>query len=135
MSKSEFVAKMESVASHFNEIQNLLRQGPIEFYLKKLAEHSEALLTKFAPFKVGDQVIVSKEIECKGSWRGCEKTLQIGAVGTVKNIDYYDGEFWIEFMPSIEWWKDRLGEYHASENRHFYSLPSSKLSHVSGGEA
>jgi hypothetical protein len=87
----------------------VLSAGPLEYYLRKLIECQELLVTKYAPFKVGDRVILTKtpDINSKDSWgwMGSKHFLVKGAHGTVRSVDVdgrgfsasveFDDESWI----------------------------------------
>lgn len=49
MIEPEFSSNMRQVAHHLEAAQAIISRGPLGFYLRKLVEHSVALLTTFAP--------------------------------------------------------------------------------------
>ena len=100
----EFTTRMNKAVALLTEARDIFARGPLDFYLKKLIEHSGALLTRFAPFTIGQRVKVAKLIKCEGGWRGCEQMLAVGAVGKVYDIDYYDGKFRIDFCPDEQFY-------------------------------
>lgn len=67
----------------------LLDSGPFDYTMKCLFAAHEALLTRYAPFKVGDRVRLSKTPvinECTApGWMRAEHFLIKGAAGTVKD--------------------------------------------------
>jgi hypothetical protein len=71
------------------EGMNLLRRGPLEYDLKCLLKAQELLITVYAPFKVGDEVELSKtpDIDAGSGWRGSKHFLVEGAVATVRGVE------------------------------------------------
>ena len=81
----------------------------LEWHLNRLLECKELLLTKYAPFKVGDRVMLTAtpDINQKDSWgwMGAKHFLIRGAVGTVREVDVcaagfranveFDDESWL----------------------------------------
>jgi hypothetical protein len=128
---SDFVENMKKACKHLEEARSIMSRGPLDFYLAKLAEHSEALLTKFAPFKVGETVALSGDVPCKGGWTGCEKTLSKWATGKIVEVDYYGGLFYFDFAPDNEWYSGLPGEYiKCDQPSHSYRLMECWLTKV-----
>lgn len=126
---TEFTERMKRLAEKLDEVRQICGEGRIERHLGKLIEHSEALLTQFAPLKVDDKAEVVSDIECKDGWSGSEKDLAIGAVGDVLSVDWRGGKFWFEFCPDKQWYRYQ-DEWHPKERKHTYSLPETVLSKV-----
>ena len=122
---SNFTEQMKEAAEHLSKAQSIMARGPMEYYFAKLVEHSEALLSK-APLQSGDRAVIIKKIKCDGGWRGSEKTLGIGQVGTVRDVDFRNGKYTYEFVPDEEWYEYN-GEWKESESSHSYSLGENKL--------
>ena len=133
MDKTVSEATLEALA-HIEKAKTIFASGPLEYYLKKLAYHSEALLTEFAPLKAGGRAIVVKQIECKNGWEGSDKTLAIGAVGDITEVDYDDGRFVVDFVPDNQWWKDSKGVYQVKDRLHSYYLRADKLAAIAKAE-
>lgn len=127
MAGSEFIQRMKEAVGHIAKARDIMSQGPLDYYLGKLVEHSEALLTRFAPLKIGQPVVIVGKIKCEGGWAGCKRTLAMGATGTVSSVDYCDGRFVFEFVPDHEYWTDRDGVEHEATVPHTYSLGDDKL--------
>lgn len=129
----EFVTLMRNAVSHIKQAQNILARGPLEYYLEKLAVHSEALLTRFAPFKVEDKAMIIRQPKCEGGWKGLESTLAVGAIGVISDVDYYDGRFMFDWVPDVEYWRDHDGVEHKCEGaRHSYRLKEENLLRMDG---
>ena len=80
----------------------LLATGPMDFYLKRLVAARELLLTRFAPFKVGDRVTLREPYQSAKitGWDQCKHFLIPGSPATVRGSDCtVDGrlEFDLEF--------------------------------------
>lgn len=73
----------------------LLDGGPLEFYMEKLTGCYDLLISRFSPFKVGDEVELAKTpiiTEDKSwGWMGSRHFLKVGARGVVREVDV-DGE-------------------------------------------
>jgi hypothetical protein len=102
--ESEYIDRMKQVADHFQKARRLLDQGPLDYYFAKLVEHSEALLN-LSPFKDGDRACIIQEVSCPGDWSRTAKSLEIGAVGTIRGVDYSDGDFLLSFKPDLQFYQ------------------------------
>jgi len=122
MPAATFLPRMRQAVEHIKTARDLMSNGPLDYYLMKLCEHSEALLTQFSPIKAGGRAVIIREIECKNGWAGAERTLAVGAVGVVDAVDYVDGRFVFDFIPDRQWWKDDKGEWHEKDRKHSYCL-------------
>jgi hypothetical protein len=117
----DFVVRMKEGVEHIKKAQQIFARGPLDFYLVKLIEHSEALLTIFAPIKIGERAIITGKIPCNGGWKGSEKNLAVGVEGTVTNVDYRDGSFIYEFVPDVQVYEYN-GEWRESSHKASYML-------------
>jgi hypothetical protein len=91
------------------EANAILSGGPLDYYLTELAAAHDLLMTRFAPFKVGDRVelAVTPVIneKTRWGWMGCKHFLIKGAAGTVASSScgtkgfrfgiIFDEESWI----------------------------------------
>lgn len=125
MSLPEFVTNMKHACSLIKEAQAVINRGPLDYYLRKLVEQSEALLTVYAPIKVGQRARIVKKIKCEGGWRGCDEMLAIGAMGEVLDVDYADGHFVCDFCPDEQFYV-RDGK-RIDCSRHTYRLRAEQL--------
>ena len=82
---------VRKAASLMREAQDLLSAGPLDYYLTEMAAAHELLMTRFAPFKVGDRVRLraAPEIaeDVRPGWLGWKYLLVAGAAGTVVRAD------------------------------------------------
>lgn len=104
MSKFEnFTLAMEKIT----EAQRLLERGPASYYVNEITGAYEYLMDHFAPFKVGDQVMLKERPDPMPSgWSGAAHFLNRGALAIVKNIEcgpkgfrvdvIFDDESWIK---------------------------------------
>lgn len=127
---TDFIARMKIAIDHINQARDIFAKGPLDFYLKTLIEHSDALLTKFAPLRVGNKAVITGAVKCDGGWKGCESTLRIGATGTVSDVQYSENQFWFSFVPDVEFFRDENGVERVSTSSHSYLLSESKLTAV-----
>jgi len=137
---SDFVSSMKEVSMHLARARDILSRGPLDYYFEKLVEHSEALLHQYAPLKVGQAVVISGNVECTHGWKGRERTLAVGATGTISDVDFANGQFWFDFVPDHEWWTDHDGTEHEAIRPHSYRLSehvlaaSDEPSHADSGD-
>ena len=125
--KAECVEKMKRVVSHLNQAKAIMACGPLDYWLEKLVDHSEALIERFSPIKVGQRAKINVSVKCENGWRGCERDLAVGSVGSVVDVDFYKGKFWFDFVPDQQWWRANDGEYHVKERLNSYRLSESEL--------
>lgn len=126
MIEPEFASNMRQVVHHLDAAQAIISRGPLEFYLRKLVEHSVALLTTFAPLKVGQRARIASNVECRDGWAGCEEMLAVGATGQVCDVDYFDGHFVFDFCPDKQFYV-RDGKTYPSSLPHTYALRAEHL--------
>jgi hypothetical protein len=107
-----------------------LSGGPLDYYLKQLVKARELLLTRFAPFKVGDRIILwhTPIIEPESGWYCSRHFLVAGSLGTVKESDC-DGEgrlrFYVEF--DNETWIDYDGKEQPVISKHRFCFFEQQL--------
>ena len=118
----DFIEQMKAGVKYIKAAQDIFARGPLDYYLIKLVNHSEALLTRFAPIKKGDRAIIVKKIKCEGGWVGSEKNLAVGVEGTVCDVDYRDGGFVYDFVPDVQMYCDRDGNYKDKSSSSSYCL-------------
>lgn len=80
-----------------------ISQSSFSFYMKELLHSYKLLLDKYAPFKVGDRVMLKKpptidDTHAPG-WAGCKHFLIEGAKATVCEVSCGEGgfRFYLEF--------------------------------------
>jgi hypothetical protein len=114
------------------EALGLLSSGPFDYTLKCLLAARETLLTKYAPFKVGDRVelVATPTIneDTAFGWMSAKHFLVRGAVGTVRESDVRSNgtlAFHVEF--DDESWVDRDGVRRPVESKHVYCFGEKSL--------
>lgn len=114
----------------------ILSSGPLDYTLQKLTKAHEVLMTRFAPFKVGDRVALRRapDMDSNHGWRHCRHFLIPGAVGTVRSADcslagnlIFDVDF--DHQP----WIDQDGKKHDPAEHYTFCLREDSLSLVGAG--
>ncbi len=69
----------------------ILNQGPLNYTLDVLAASHQLLVTKYSPYKVGDRVVLTKEIDFMEApgWQNHKHFLKVGALATVHTVSVY----------------------------------------------
>jgi hypothetical protein len=79
--------KVRIAAKLLTQAQDILSGGPLEYYLTELAAAHDLLMTRYAPFKVGDRVRLKAAPEITESvrpgWMHYKTLLVAGALGVV----------------------------------------------------
>ena len=122
--------QIKAAAKLFEQAQSMLSSGPLNYYLQNLVDHSEALLTRFAPIKAGERAVIVRPIACTDGWTGCEKTLAIGQIGEVKTVDYRKGKFVFDFVPDKQWWRANDGNYQEKDGLSIFRLWEGQLQKI-----
>lgn len=104
---------IQKVKEAFSTIRvgiRMLDGGPMDYYLDKLAGCYELLISRFAPFKIGEKVFLRRTPSISESkswgWLGGKHFLVKGAIAEVRDIDAesdgfyffiaFDDDSWIE---------------------------------------
>lgn len=96
MSHNDTTRAVESAFVKMGEAVLALSSGPASFYMEKMRTYADALFGRFAPFKRGDRVRLTRApngVHVGSHWWGIRDRLQAGATGTVSDVDYRDGHF------------------------------------------
>lgn len=124
MSKEQyapFLAAMKKLA----EAQELLSRGPASFYVEQMVGAYDYLMERFAPFKVGDRVMLLKTPSPMPSgWEHCRHFLVPGAYATVHQLSCDGNGFRVEVEFLDESWINSAGEVIPMEpdRRHTFSF-------------
>lgn len=85
----------------------------LKYEFNKLREYATALFERFAPFKEGDRVVLTKtpkiDKETSWGWMGSKHFLVKGAMATVHDVDYRNGLFFASLYFDDESWVDSDG--------------------------
>ena len=90
---------------------DLFGRGPLDFFLRELVAAHDLLMSRYAPFKVGDRVVLTKApdyVQAPG-WNGCEHFLVPGAAGTVVDTSCGERGFRFDVLFDDESWIDTVG--------------------------
>ena len=83
--------KVRKAAKMMRVAQEMLSGGPLDYYLNEMAAAHELLMTRYAPFKVGDRVRLKAAPEItekvRYGWMGWKSLLVAGAPGVVVRAD------------------------------------------------
>lgn len=117
------------------EALTALSGGPFDYTLKCLLAARMALLTRYAPFKVGDRVAlaVTPVIDEKTAWgwMSSKHFLIEGALGVVRASDVRsDGQLFFDVEFDDETWIDREGVRRPVERKHTYCFGERSLVRV-----
>ena len=97
MNYEDYIVAAEKVNKSFKDQQDVLARFPASFFYEKMMGYAKALFQKYAPFRVGDRVMLTEtpEITAEKSWGwlGAKHFLVRGALGTVVSVDYSDNQF------------------------------------------
>jgi hypothetical protein len=117
-----------------------LNGGPMDYYITNLTDCYQLLLDKYAPFKVGDRVLLTEtpDIDKSSGWYSCRHFLVKGAIGTVRQVDVdkngfagyveFDQESWIpDFDSESQGIKKGVKVMTPPERRHIYGFKEHKL--------
>ena len=116
------IERVKEAVKKIEDGYKMLSAGPLSYYLEKLVYHSDTLLNKFAPLKLGQIARICKEIECTGGWTGSEQTLALGATGQITGIEYDDDSFYFCFCPFVQTYRSDDGNYYPVRTKHTYYL-------------
>lgn len=81
-----------------------------------------SVLLGYLPFKEGDTVVLSKDIECTGAWRHSSHFLIKGAEAKVDSLYVRDNELYANLIFNNESWIDSKGDIVLSERKHTYLI-------------
>jgi hypothetical protein len=85
------VDNVREAAKLMRKAQDMLAGGPLDYYLTEMAAAHDLLMTRYAPFKVGDRVRLKAAPEInekvRFGWLGWKSLLLAGAPGVVVRAD------------------------------------------------
>jgi len=97
MNYKDYVDAAEQLNKYHQEAEKLIGRYPATYFFEKMRGYAIALFDKYAPFRPGDRVMLTKtpEITAEKSWgwMGAKHFLVRGALATVYQMDYIDGRF------------------------------------------
>ena len=136
------IENIKKATGLLREGMDLLASGPLDYYLTELAAAHELLMSRYAPFKVGDKVelAVTPTIneETDWGWLRSKHFLRKGAKGVVVSATcgtrgfrfgvVFDEETWISPV-------DKLERGVEKDKRHEFVFGESSLTPCTGGAA
>jgi hypothetical protein len=120
--------EVKKALSLIDEGLNVLRRGPADWYVSRLVECYELLLNKYAPFRVGDRVVLTEAPDITErtapGWMHSRHFLVKGAMGVVREVDVCARGFSGAIAFDDESWIDRDGKANPVEpdRRHVFNL-------------
>jgi hypothetical protein len=108
-----------------NKAERILSGGPADYYLVKLTGYVDALFSKYAPFQIGDLVLLIEAPKTAGTgWDHCAHFLIPGAQGVVQEVDYINDGFVADVMFESETLIDQHGTINpvSPDRRHTFRL-------------
>lgn len=119
----------------FSEAIAILNSGPASYYFEQLVIHSDALLSKYAKYKIGDRVRLSKTFmkdDCGWGWYDSLHFLIKGSTAKVDEVGYDELGFYYGVVFDHESWIDRDDNEQPVEHKHCYSMRESSLEPIQG---
>lgn len=118
---------IETVKKGFKLMEDgmrILGGGPLDFYVRKLTECYDLLISRYAPFKIGERVILTKTPEIgsvdRWGWLGSKHFLIKGAVGSVTFVEADGDGFRFSVVFDDDSWIDHHGvKQPTKEKGHF----------------
>jgi hypothetical protein len=79
-------------------------------------------------FKEGDRVYLREDWNGQASgWQHSKHFLKAGEPATVRNVDYYHGEYCYDIAFDNETWVDDRGEKHPVKDKHTFCFGQKEL--------
>jgi hypothetical protein len=133
------IRNISRAADLMREAQSVLGSGPLDFYLCELAASYNLLMERFAPFKVGDRVALSRTpnitSETAPGWMSCRHFLVKGATGTVKEANCGQGGFRFGIVFDDDSWIDRNGKKQPTTSPGMFMFAEDALSRFAAKES
>lgn len=125
------IGPVKEAAKLMREAMSHLANGPLEFYLEEMAACYDLLMTRYAPFKVGDRV----ELSCTPNitpqtahgWMACKHFLVEGSKGTVREATCGSGGFRFGIVFDDDSWIDRDGKRHPVASRGMFMFSDGEI--------
>jgi hypothetical protein len=102
---------VRKAADKLKEAMEMFGHGPLDYYLRELVAAHDMLMSRFAPFKVGDRVVLKNapNFEAAPGWTNCRHFLVPGAAGTVVDAGCGQDGFRFDVLFDDESWIDNTG--------------------------
>lgn len=132
------IERVKKATRLMREGMDLFSQGPFEYYLENLTASYDLLISRFAPFKVGDDVVLAKTPEINEQtawgWMPAKHYLKRGARGLVQEVSCGTGGF--SFMVSFaaeSWINSMTKEVNPTPHKHYYAFKEHWLASAASG--
>jgi hypothetical protein len=93
----EYAESIQQLIDKICELQGLIVSGEYNYKVESVLKNHASLFDRFCPYKVGDRVALSKDLNLTQSgnpgWYGSRHFLVVGAVGTIVTADYSKNKF------------------------------------------
>ena len=91
---SKYLGSVDTILNAVEKINEALggNHGNTKYRLEKMHEFVRAF-SSFAKFRLGDKIQLAHDIDATGGWADSKHYLIKGAFGTVRDVDFDDGEF------------------------------------------
>ena len=123
---------VRKAAEKLKEAMDMFGRGPLDYYLRELVGAHDMLMSRFAPLKVGDRVVLTKAPDYKKApgWSHSAHFLVPGAAGVVVDAGCGVHGFRFDVLFDDESWVDNSGYQRAKgsvvpmepERRHRYGF-------------
>jgi hypothetical protein len=127
---------VDKVIAAVNTFADVVRYSEHKFHWERMQTYARALFDR-APFKPGDRVRITKDPnitqEKSWGWMGAKHFLVVGALGTVRYVDFYDGHFCADVIWDDESWissTDKTLHPVPLEDRALYRFWETKIERV-----
>jgi hypothetical protein len=103
---------LEFLFAHIDNMREsheaISRKVNTDWYAGVLKGYMRGLFDRFCPFKVGDVAEITKSFDLRAGsgWSSSIHNLQVGAKGTIVDIDFRNMEFWYTFRPLVQTYFD-----------------------------
>lgn len=108
----------------------ILGHGPTSYYIEKVEGYVNALFEVYAPFKVGDRVMIIDDIHIGPGWESCRHFLVVGQKGYVQDVDYVKYRFTADVVFDNETWIDSNGDEQPVTDKHCFHLSEHVLKRI-----
>lgn len=131
------MADVERYATELIELIDLVQDVRTKFQtaaggkwgIRQVVDSYLSMFDRFCPFAVGDRVALTKTLDISedSGWYSCRHFLIEGAVGTITQRGYSDGQFQFYVTFDDETWIDRDDNEQPVDDKHVFSLSESVL--------
>lgn len=105
------IEHVRNAANKLKEAMDMFGRGPLDYYLRELVAAHDLLMSRFAPFQIGDRVklLKSPDYEKAPGWDKCKHFLVCGAAGVIVDATCGSSGFVFDVLFDDESWIDTVG--------------------------